>query len=45
MAAEQTRIIYEHIDLEGWNTSVEKYVSAGGYRILSETVCRRCFLR
>lgn len=40
MAAEQKRIIYEHIGVEGWNASIDKYVSAGGYRILSETVKR-----
>jgi len=40
MAAEQTKIIYEHIGLEGWNASIEKYISAGGYKILSETVKR-----
>ena len=40
MGAQQTRIIYEHIDVEGWNASIEKYIEAGGYRILSETVKR-----
>ena len=40
MAAVQTRIIYEHIDLEGWNASIEKYMSVGGYGILKNTVAR-----
>ena len=40
MAAEQTKIVYEHIGAEGWNASIEKYIEAGGYRILSETVKR-----
>ena len=40
MGAEQTKIIYEHIDVESWNASLAKYVEAGGYRILSETVKR-----
>ena len=40
MAAVQTRIIYEHIDLEGWNASIEKYMGAGGYDVLKSTVAR-----
>ncbi len=40
MAAVENRIIYEHIGLEGWNTSIEKYMSAGGYDALRDTVVR-----
>ncbi len=38
--ASENRIIYKHIDVEGWNASLEKYLSDGGYEILSETVKR-----
>lgn len=40
MAAQEDRIIYSHIGLEGWNASIEKYLESGGYRILAETVKR-----
>ena len=38
--ATENRIIYKHIDVEGWNASIEKYMSDGGYGILAETVKR-----
>lgn len=40
MAISENRIIYEHIGLEGWNASIEKYIESGGYRILAETITR-----
>ena len=38
--ANENRIIYKHIDVEGWNASIEKYMSDGGYGILAETIKR-----
>ena len=35
MPAVENRIIYSHIGVEGWNASIEKYVSDGGYETLS----------
>lgn len=40
MPAKENRIIYSHIGLEGWNASIEKYLSDGGYAVLAETVKR-----
>lgn len=40
MAAKETRIIYRHIGADAWNASIDKYLSDGGYSILSETVRR-----
>ena len=40
MAAVENRIIYSHIGLDGWNTSIEKYMSVGGYEVLAQTVKR-----
>lgn len=36
----ENRIIYKHIGLEGWNTSIDKYESDGGYTTLKDTVKR-----
>ena len=33
MPAKENRIIYSHIGLEGWNASIEKYLSDGGYAV------------
>lgn len=40
MPAVENRIIYSHIDVEGWNASIEKYISDGGYETLSQSVKR-----
>ena len=40
MAAVENRIIYSHIGLDGWNASIEKYMSVGGYEVLAQTVKR-----
>lgn len=40
MAPQQKRIIYRHIDLAGWNTSIEKFMSDGGYGVLAESIKR-----
>ena len=36
----EKRVIYKHIDVDGWNASIEKYVADGGYEILAQTVRR-----
>ncbi|MFI3290580.1 MAG: NADH-quinone oxidoreductase subunit NuoF [Opitutales bacterium] len=36
----ENRIIYRHIDVEGWNASIDKYESDGGYDVLKATVKR-----
>ena len=40
MPAVENRIIYSHIGAEGWDASIEKYVSDGGYETLSQSVKR-----
>ncbi len=40
MGAKQNRIIYRHIDLDGWDASIEKYMSDGGYEVLKSAVER-----
>ncbi len=40
MAATQKRIIYRHIDLEGWSADIDCYMKDGGYEVLKSAVAR-----
>ncbi len=40
MPAQETRILYRHIDAPNWNPTIDCYLQDGGYKILADTVKR-----
>lgn len=41
MPIQERRILYRHIDVEGWNPSIDCYVKNGGYEVLKSAVSRQ----